>query len=119
LVKKRKRVEITEREGDIGYRIGGALATEGPKRVLEFFIKSGNKPKYYNEIFRAVGGSKTTVSQALHSLTGHYKLLEKEYRQIPANRSTDRMISVLMFKIKDQFFDSVKHYVKVREKAIT
>lgn len=96
---------------ELGIKIGAAISDEGNKRVIDHFLKNGNKPSYHNQIFRKVRGSKTTVSKALHILSNEYELLTSGYVQIPQGNPPNRMVSVLMFQIKDEYLDLFKQYI--------
>ncbi len=94
-------------------KLGAIIKDEGLKRVLEYFVSAGNKPSYHNEIFRHVRGSKTTVSRALHVLSEEYELLDSGYVQIPRMSPSPRMISVLMFHIKDEYLPIIQEVLQI------
>lgn len=95
----------------LGMKIGVILNNEGLKRVIQYFLNLNNKPSYHNEIFRTVRGSKTTVSNALQVLSQDLQILDSSYVQIPRDKPTPRMISVLMFWIKDEYLEILQHYI--------
>ena len=97
---------------DKGLIIGNIMADEAYKRVIQFFMNNNNKESYYNEIFRHVRGSKTTVSKVLQSLSNEYNILESEYIQIPQETPTKRMVSVHMYKISKEYYELFLKYCK-------
>lgn len=90
--------------------LGGVFSNEGLTRVMDYFLNRDNAPSYHNEIFRKVGGSKTSISRALHLLSDEYGFLEKGYKQIPHRADSDRMVSVLMFRIIPELVDDINRY---------
>jgi len=89
-----------------------ALSDDVTKRITELFLQEKNPSLYHNQIHRIVGGSKTAVSKALHILADEYGIMEGKYEQIPAPNPNphERKISVLMFHIKDEYFEILRQF---------
>jgi len=95
---------------ELGMKLGVIQADQGLKRVIHYFLTHNNKPSFHNEIFRIVRGSKTTVSNALQVLSRDLDILDKNYVQISKEKPSPRMVSVLMFWIKDEHLEILNQY---------
>ena len=91
---------------ELGKKMGIIESDIATKRVVKFFMNNKNKPSYHGGIHRVVRGSKTGISKALHTLDGQLEVMDKEYVQVPQENPT-RMISVLMFSLKPEFYESL------------
>jgi len=95
-------------------KLSKALSDKVTHRISQHYLKTKNEPQYHNMIHREVKGSKTAVSRALHILSDEHEIFEKYYEVIPVKNPNphDRQISVLMFKIKDDYFKLLQKYEK-------
>jgi len=93
-------------------RLSQALSSSVTRKLAKLILKEDNTPMYHNLIHRKAGGSKLAISKALHILVDDYGILENGYELILAKEPNphERKISVLMFKMKQDYFEILQRY---------
>lgn len=92
------------KEYELGKKMGVIESDVTIRRVVKFFVDNENKPSYHSRLHKDVGGSKTGISRALHILDGELEVMNKFYVQVPQEQPTMRMVTVLMFQLKPEFY---------------